>query len=196
MASKVANQRTERTAFENVVSYRPIEYAVTQNRKPSLRSTVLTSRSFSCNISFLSYLDLPLHKECFGYKWLTESDRNERNTSTTINCDSGLSAGWYRFGGGAGIEMPTSCVPENRCGTHATGWINGAHPTVSDGNVTRTVCYNWNGNCCNWSNNIEVVSCGPFYVYKLSRTRYCRLRYCGSDGRCWSSQNRYYLVIM
>ena len=124
----------------------------------------------------------PHHKECVGYKWLRESKRNKKYSSSIGNCDRGLS-GWYRFGGGAGIKMPTSCVPKNRCGTRATGWMNGAHPTVSDGKVTRKVCYNWDGNCCNWSNNIEVVNCGRYYVYKLSRpSAGCNLRYCGSDN--------------
>ena len=100
-----------------------------------------------------------------------------------MKCDKGLSTGWYRFGGGAGIKMPTSCVPERRCGTHATGWMNGAHPTVADGMVTRKVCYHWYSNCCSWSNGIEVVNCGLYYVYKLSRPPWgCDLRYCGSDN--------------
>jgi hypothetical protein len=79
--------------------------------------------------------------------------------------------------------MPTSCVPDWRCGTHATGWLNGTHPTVADGKVTRKVCYSYSGNCCYWSNNIEVVNCGQYYVYKLSTTPHsCYLRYCGSDN--------------
>ena len=77
--------------------------------------------------------------------------------------------------------MPTSCVPKNRCGTRAPGWMNGVHPTVAEGKVTRKVCYSWN-NCCQASNNIEVVNCGLFYVYKLSRRPGCNLRYCGSDN--------------
>ena len=68
-----------------------------------------------------------------------------------------------------------------RCGTAATGWMNGAHPTVAQGKVTRKVCYHW-GRCCYWSNNIEVVNCGLFYVYKLSRPPQCTLGYCGSDN--------------
>ena len=100
-----------------------------------------------------------------------------------MKCDKGLSTGWYRFGGGAGTKMSTSCVSERRCGTHATGWMNGAHPTVADGMVTRKVCYHWYSNCCSWSNGIEVVNCGLYYVYKLSRPPYgCDLRYCGSDN--------------
>ena len=79
--------------------------------------------------------------------------------------------------------MPTSCVPKNRCGTDATGWMNGVHPRVAQGKVTRKVCYHWYDNCCKWSNNMEVVNCGLFYVYKLSRpSGGCHLRYCGSDN--------------
>jgi hypothetical protein len=78
--------------------------------------------------------------------------------------------------------MPTTCVSKYRCGTSATGWMNGAHPTVANGKVTRKVCYSWAGNCCNWSNNVEVVNCGQYYVYKLSPSPDCNLRYCGSDN--------------
>ena len=77
--------------------------------------------------------------------------------------------------------MPTTCVPENSCGTCATGWINGTDPAVAEGIVTRKVCYNFGGNCCNWPNDIEVLNCGQFYVYKLGPTPLCYLRYCGSD---------------
>ena len=78
--------------------------------------------------------------------------------------------------------MPTSCVSKRRCGTGASGWMNGAYPTVADGKVTRKVCYSYYGGCCQWSNNIEVVNCGNYYVYKLSRPPQCNLRYCGSDN--------------
>ena len=127
-------------------------------------------------------LFLPQYKECSGYTWLNESNRNQNYSGSNVKCDDSLSPGWYRFGGGAGIKMPTSCTPENRCGTHATGWINGTHPTIAQCKVTRKVCYSWSSNCCLWSNNIEVVNCGLYYVYKLSVPPSCRLRYCGSDN--------------
>ena len=78
--------------------------------------------------------------------------------------------------------MPTSCVPQQRCGTSGTGWMNGAHPTVNQGKVTRKVCYTLSGNCCWGSNSIEVVNCEQYYVYKLGPTPRCNLRYCGSDN--------------
>ena len=124
------------------------------------------------------------HEQCSAYTWLNETRRNENSvTGNNVNCDNGLS-GWYRFGGGAGTRIATSCGLTYRCGTHATGWMNGAHPTVTDGKVIRTVCYHWN-NCCTWSNDIKVINCGKYYVYKLMSTppdHPCNLAYCGSDN--------------
>ena len=123
--------------------------------------------------------DLPDYPQCSSYAWFKEADRNEKYTSGGNLMDSGLS-GWYRFGDQAGIKMAASCLPKNRCGTQAAGWMNGVHPTVSDGNVTRKVCYSYSNNCCSWSNNIEVLNCGYFYIYKLISPG-SQLRYCGSD---------------
>ena len=135
------------------------------------------------NASFcLTNLVSPQHEKCSGYTWLSETSRNQ-NSGSASNCDSNLS-GWYRFGGGAGTKIATSCVPSNRCGTHASGWMNGVHPTVADGEVTRTVCFSYNS-CCSWSNEIKVVNCGQYYVYKLMSTSAahpCNLGYCGSDN--------------
>ena len=132
---------------------------------------------------FLCDLALPQHEQCSGYTWLNETSRNEKS-GPGDNCDLGSLSGWYRFGGGAGIKIATSCVPIKRCGTQATGWMNGVHPAVADGKVIKKVCYHWSSNCCNWSNEIEVINCGKYYVYKLISTTpslKCVLRYCGSD---------------
>ena len=132
----------------------------------------------------LYFIVLPKLQECFGYKWLNESSRNQKYTVKLYHCDKSLSLGWYRFGGDAGTKMLTSCVPIWRCGTAAPGWMNGAHPTVADGKVTRTLCYHWDTGCCHsvWSSVIEVVNCGQYYVYKLGPAPHCALRYCGSDN--------------
>jgi Notch-like protein len=78
--------------------------------------------------------------------------------------------------------MASTCLPDGICGTLTPGWMNGTHPTVADGNVTRKVCYTEYSDCCQYSNNIEVVNCGQYYVYKLSPPPACYLRYCGSDN--------------
>ena len=122
--------------------------------------------------------------ECQNYQNLTNGNRKNTYGAGVVTCDSSLSPGWFRFQGDAGIKMATTCVPDNHCGTHSTGWLNGAHPTVAEGQVTRQVCFNWNSNCCNWSINIQVLSCGDFFIYYISGTppeHPCHLRYCGAD---------------
>ncbi|XP_048579921.1 neurogenic locus notch homolog protein 1 isoform X13 [Nematostella vectensis] len=123
------------------------------------------------------------HRECQHYKVLNTADRaSTRSQGNVLKCDQKeiLTKAWYRFEGAAGSAMPTSPVPINRCGTHAPGWMEGSHPTVAEGIVTRKVCYHWSGKPCHWNNAIRVRSCGGFYVYELNRPPVCHLRYCGN----------------
>ena len=101
-------------------------------------------------------------------------------------CDSQLS-GWYRIHGGAGTKMPTSCVPKNRCKTNHPGWLNGNHPTVADGQVTRQVCFRKNSDCCKWYTSIKVRNCGDYFVYLVNGTpnSKCNLRYCSTGWSLW-----------
>ncbi len=116
--------------------------------------------------------------ECQNYQSLTSADR-KTNYANNNKCDNKLSPGWFRFQGAAGTRMPTSCPPINRCNTQAPGWLNGGHPTVADGQVTRQVCYHWSSSCCQWPDNIQVRNCGSFYVYYLSPpSAGCNLRFC------------------
>ena len=69
------------------------------------------------------------------------ADRKITYTSYHDYCDSGIGPGWFRFEGSAGIRMQTSCQPTNRCWTRITSWINGGHPSVADGQVSRTVFF-------------------------------------------------------
>ena len=126
-----------------------------------------------------------LHSECYYYKYLTDAERSMayyNGYNVYIKCDHLLPFGWYRFGGAAGTEMPTSCVGKNRCGTHAPGWLNGSHPRATDGIVRAKVCFHWSYDCCLWSANIRVRNCSGFYVYELVPLSACYLRYCGNGG--------------
>ncbi|XP_078357489.1 uncharacterized protein LOC144642401 isoform X1 [Oculina patagonica] len=120
--------------------------------------------------------------ECFNYKFLNESNRAQGYSSRyrPAICDNKLSEDWYRFSGGAGDKMPEHCVDKLSCGTHAPGWLNTSHPSVADGAVETNVCFHWGSDCCYWSATIKVRNCGGFFVYQLSRTPYCSLRYCGN----------------
>ncbi|CAH3186611.1 unnamed protein product, partial [Porites evermanni] len=124
--------------------------------------------------------------ECQNYGSLNAADRKiTYYTSYRGYCDSQIGPGWFRFEGSAGTRMPTSCPPYNRCGTDATAWIVGGHPTVADGQVNRKVCYHWTfRGCCTWFTNIKVRNCGSYFVYYLHGTTSnndCSLRYCGTD---------------
>ena len=140
---------------------------------------------------------------CSNYTVLSESDRAQGHiviNTSNYRCDrDDLVPGWYRFQGAAGDRMADKCVPERHCGTYAPGWLNGTHPTVAEGVVTRRVCYHnhqyhwyWRNHCCYWSSNIRVRNCGAFFVYELQKTPYCYLRYCGNGS---SAGNLYCLLL-
>ncbi|RMX49292.1 hypothetical protein pdam_00011234 [Pocillopora damicornis] len=123
-------------------------------------------------------------QECSSYQVLKDFDRAKGFQGGAAKCDrSGFVKAWYKFEGGAGDKMPDACVPTNRCGTHAPGWLSDGHPAVADGAASRKVCFHWSGNCCRWSRNVRVRNCGNFYVYELPPTEYCSLRYCGNRER-------------
>ena len=125
-----------------------------------------------------------LHSECYNYSYLTEAERSMgyyNRLNGYLKCDRFLPFGWYRFDGAAGTEMPTSCVGQYRCGTHAPGWLNGSHPRVTDGIVTAKVCFHWGSDCCLWSANIRVRNCSGFYVYEFVSMPTC-YSYCGNGG--------------
>ena len=80
---------------------------------------------------------------CYYYKNLSEANRKVSYSTPSGSelCDYQLPEGWYRFVGAAGTKMPTTRVPAYRCGTDWSGWLDGAHPTVEYGEVSRTVCF-------------------------------------------------------
>ncbi|XP_068737583.1 uromodulin-like isoform X1 [Montipora capricornis] len=123
--------------------------------------------------------------ECKNYQVLGNADRKVTNDATTLSsCDSTLGPAWFRFQGNAGTKMPDWCVPEDRCGTNAPGWLNGAHPQAHEGNVTRQVCFHWKASCCEYSTNIQVQNCSGYYLYYIHSTspvNRCHLRYCSTD---------------
>jgi hypothetical protein len=137
------------------------------------------------NLFFL-YWTFTDRQECSSYTLLDNQDRNIKYRGGSLLCDSGISTRWYRFGGGAGTQLPTTCVDRAdtsylKCRAHVVSWLNGAHPSVVDGKVTRTVCFSWAGKCCWVQKDIEVINCGFFYVYKFGPTPGCHVRYCGTD---------------
>ena len=121
---------------------------------------------------------------CHHYKNLTDANRKISYETPDGLCDSQLLEGWYRFEGAAGTKMPTTHVSAYSCGTDWSGWLDGAHPTVEDGEVQRTVCFSDRSTGCQHSINIFVKNCGSYFIYKLYPPN-CASRYCGTDW-IWS----------
>uniref|UniRef100_A0AAY4A6C6 ZP domain-containing protein n=1 Tax=Denticeps clupeoides TaxID=299321 RepID=A0AAY4A6C6_9TELE len=129
---------------------------------------------------------------CVTYTALDEPWRATNYTAPSpfmLKCDQYKNwNGWYRLlYDGNSIRMPESCVSENRCGTHAPLWLNGAHPRLQDGVVTRTVCGDWAKDCCHYkSPPIQVKACpGNYYVYKFTSPPVCQLAYCAGFPLPW-----------
>ena len=129
-------------------------------------------------------------RQCFEYNELNSPTRkstaskgnfcddSNSNSKTIKTSHDWKGAGWYRITGGAGTKLADSVVDKLHCGTYATGWMAGGHPTVAAGEVTRTVNFNWDGNSAKWTKSIKVINCNTHYVYYLEETPHCRLAYC------------------
>jgi len=113
------------------------------------------------------------------------------NTDRLI-CDNGLTQGWYRFkSNGHDVNMPTSCVDVNHCGTVDPIWLQGTLPTVNAGAVERFGCINhgkygvliYGGTtCCHEKMPICVKNCKGFYTYYLNRVPGCSVAYCAGKN--------------
>jgi len=119
---------------------------------------------------------------CLNYKDLNSPTRRSTYGLGSY-CDKKISrdwkgTGWYRITGEAGTKLVDSPADKEHCGTSATGWLSGGHPTVAEGEVDRTVNFNWNGNTAAWGADVKVVNCNTHYVYYLADTPNCSLGYC------------------
>uniref|UniRef100_A0AAR2JEU5 UMOD/GP2/OIT3-like D8C domain-containing protein n=1 Tax=Pygocentrus nattereri TaxID=42514 RepID=A0AAR2JEU5_PYGNA len=91
--------------------------------------------------------------------------------------------GWYRLlYNGMSARMPESCV--NPCGTDVALWLNGSHPQIKDGIVTRLVCGSDGSDCCYYrSTPIKVKACpGNYYVYEFVKPSFYYAGYCAGTG--------------
>ena len=124
-------------------------------------------------------------------------NKNYKQGSSGLRCDrSGWAGGryqgqwkgsrWYRFQAPAGtrlLEKPPkfSSTSEGTCGTHYTGWVNGHHPTNPGDLVVRKICFKTSGsqNCgYKGQRTVKIRHCGSYFVYYLTDTPSCYLRYC------------------
>ena len=120
---------------------------------------------------------------CKNYSVLGEADLADRKVLRSHwRCDNELVTSWYRFQEAAGDRMPDKCLLRSRCGTTHPGWLNGTHPTIADGVVTRKVCFSGRTDCCLRRYIIKVKNCSSYYVYELQRSSWSNFSYCGNAG--------------
>jgi hypothetical protein len=104
----------------------------------------------------------------------------DRNNSSKVDPQwQGL--GWYRLMDAAGTQIPNDPPEYHACGTAAPGWMVEDHPAIIDGVVGATICFSWANNTCLWQEQIQVVHCDGYYLYRLPNASTCSLRYCGTD---------------
>ncbi|MDZ4724658.1 MAG: Ig domain-containing protein [Leptospira sp.] len=116
--------------------------------------------------------------ECSSYTSFNGDDRTTANTGSTF-CDQGVTNNlWIRFTGTNVRLLSTFIPPSSTCLTDAPGYMTSAHPSTVGTITAKTVCYNWSGNNCFFTNSVNVINCSGYYVYQLPDPTNCSLRYC------------------
>ena len=134
---------------------------------------------------------------CVNYNNITDSWR-KIGSPYVSKCDKNNSeingVNWHRFVEPAGTRLPSLSPPQQLlepgyktiCGTNPTAWMDGDHPTVADGVLTRQICFAWGGKYC-YHNDVfqtKVAACNNpygeevFYVYQLHPPTICNDGYC------------------
>ena len=100
--------------------------------------------------------------------------------------DYGRATGWYRFAGVSGDAMPLETPGTDHCDSRRSGWLSGwsgemapgpshttysghgRYPTVGEGIVEMTVCFDAGGaySCSNHA-AVGVVRCNGFLLWRL-----------------------------
>ncbi|KAL1264812.1 hypothetical protein QQF64_005167 [Cirrhinus molitorella] len=141
------------------------------------RPTLSIPAPVYCAVSFTT----PSVDPCYNY---TSLDEPWRATDNLLLTPATATMSWMTHGEPPTINIPLKQCVTLGCGTNAPLWLNGGHPTVEDGVVTRDVCGHWSNNCCYFqSNPIKVKACpGDYYVYEFVSPPTCYLAYCADAG--------------
>ena len=127
-----------------------------------------------------------LPDQCFSYKILDNSTRSTNYNESTLACDKAPEGDWkgpgfYRFQAPAGLNMAHSPPGSHRCGTDASGWYSGVIPENSGDVVEGKICFQFLKTQCQWEIPASITHCGSYFVYYLTNTLGCKLRYCGTN---------------
>ncbi|XP_059815951.1 uncharacterized protein LOC132387594 [Hypanus sabinus] len=125
--------------------------------------------------------DSTLRDPCVNHTILDQpwrsTDCSLEECSVYMN-DETQTEGWYRFKSSGGWRIPETVVPTYKCSGTSSGWLNGSHPSVGEGEVHRTVCFSWEQSNCETKRTIKIKNCGAFFVYWLKPTLCCGKVYC------------------
>ncbi|XP_059816489.1 uncharacterized protein LOC132388155 isoform X2 [Hypanus sabinus] len=116
--------------------------------------------------------------------WRSTNCSNTEHTDGQWKGDENLEVGWYRFNSSGGWKIPETVVPQGHCSGDYSGWLNGPHPSVGEGEVTRTVCFTEGEDPCSWDQQIRVKNCTGYFVYRLWPTREADAVYCTDTAYC------------
>lgn len=59
--------------------------------------------------------------------------------------------------------------------------VDGAYPSVDDGEVSKTVCFTYTPTSCKVTKGIFVKNCGSYFIHKLFKPPGRGMRYCGTN---------------
>lgn len=119
---------------------------------------------------------------CTNYTVLRQAGHTQGDVSqSNRTCDrTELVTGWYRLQGVVADRIKDKCDSKGHYGVEYQGWLRGSHPTVTEGAVTRQVCFSGSKSCCPWKNLIKVKNCSSYYVYELHKNTTYHLCYSGN----------------
>ncbi|XP_059839371.1 uncharacterized protein LOC132401290 [Hypanus sabinus] len=143
---------------------------------------------------YCTVTDPALGDPCINYNILDQPWRSTNSPSTSGQCssDTSLEQGWYRFSSSGDWRIPEEELPVGVCCGKSPGWLGGSHPTVTEGEVMRKVCFMMNGNIIPGSGmsttgaiqsnttclDIKVKNCIGYFVYLLKPTPSDHAVYC------------------
>jgi len=138
---------------------------------------------------------LPDNPECSVYTTLEDTSRSIKygngtweGVTDSYYCDSTTyktspgweGESWYLMP--KGTRIPEESPGDYHCGTAATGYLKGTHPTTPGESLDNAkFCFDYEKEDCVGFTRGSITNCGNFMVYKLKDAPKCIARYCYTD---------------
>ena len=165
----------------------------TTTQKPRTNTTSTTTSTTTTTTPTARTTHFHQPGECEVAINLTESWRHElsprdqKPVKGVYNCDpwdmTNNGRKWFRFTGSAGNRLLDHCIPDSRCGTHATLWSNATMPSAVGVSTTIPLYGSLRRKCDYFSYTFSVMKCSNNvndYIYRWSSSSTdCSLGFCG-----------------